>query len=58
MPARPVGGHDNPCTERWKHSVRPTDYAHSSAAFYNCGRENIYHVKDNRDVLCLIKKDV
>ena len=50
--------HDNPCTERWKLSLRPTAYAHSSAAIYNSGKKNNYHVKDYRDVLHLIKNDV
>jgi REP element-mobilizing transposase RayT len=43
--------HANPCTPRWKLSDRPSNYFHSSAAFYNNGRKGYAGLKDYREFM-------
>lgn len=49
--------HFNPCTEYWKLSEKPHDYEHSSAAFYNFGKQGKVAVKDYLDFLVLIQEN-
>ncbi|MCW3072988.1 MAG: hypothetical protein JWP69_57 [Flaviaesturariibacter sp.] len=42
--------HNNPCTGKWKLSMRPVGYLHSSAAFY-AGQKHGYAVRDYLDIL-------
>lgn len=46
--------HFNPCCGKWKLANRPTEYIHSSAAFYDLGRLTCPHLKDYRDFLSLL----
>jgi hypothetical protein len=47
--------HQNPCKGRWYLSNTPYEYPHSSAAFYEKGKEDTI-VKDYRDYLALLNE--
>lgn len=44
MPARPAGGHENPCKGKWNLVAAPVDYEHSSAKYYITGEQGVYEV--------------
>jgi REP element-mobilizing transposase RayT len=46
--------HFNPCHERWQLAKEPSDYDHSSAAFYQFGRHGKVEVRDYQDFLVLL----
>ena len=46
--------HQNPCTGKWKLSLSPHHYEHSSALFYERGKPIKFAVKDYRDFLALL----
>lgn len=43
--------HFNPCTDRWRLCEKPHEYEHSSAAFYQSGKQGKVEVKDYQDFL-------
>jgi hypothetical protein len=46
--------HLNPCHERWRLAKEPGDYEHSSAAFYQFGRQGKVETRDYQDFLALL----
>jgi len=46
--------HLNPCNERWRLAQRPSDYQHSSAAFYQIGKLGNVPTRDYQDFLALL----
>jgi len=46
--------HLNPCNERWRLVEKPSDYEHSSAAFYQLGKQGKVSIKDYQDFLALL----
>ena len=46
--------HLNPCNERWRLAEKPCDYEHSSAAFYQFGKQGTVPIKDYQDFLALL----
>jgi hypothetical protein len=46
--------HLNPCTDRWRLVEKPRDYEHSSAAFYQLGKQGKVSIKDYQDFLALL----
>ena len=46
--------HFNPCVERWRLCETPSDYKHSSAAFYQFGKAGAVEVRDYQDFLALL----
>lgn len=44
----------NPCNERWRLAQEPSDYEHSSAAFYQFGKQGPVAIKDYQDFLALL----
>jgi REP element-mobilizing transposase RayT len=49
--------HANPCTPKWKLSDRPSNYLHSSAAFYINGKKAYGGLRDYRDFMARIFDD-
>jgi REP element-mobilizing transposase RayT len=43
--------HNNPVTGKWKLAASPADYIHSSASFYLRGKQQLFDVKDYRELL-------
>lgn len=43
--------HCNPCRGKWELVKSIIDYPHSSAAFYICGKQGFFKVRDYRDFL-------
>jgi hypothetical protein len=43
--------HYNPVSGKWKLSASPLNYLHSSAPFYFNGRQQLFEVKDYRELL-------
>jgi hypothetical protein len=48
--------HFNPCMERWRLVEKPGEYEHSSAAFYQFGRQGKIEIKDYQDFLALLQE--
>lgn len=48
--------HFNPCVERWRLVEKPGEYEHSSAAFYQFGRQGKIEIKDYQDFLALLQE--
>lgn len=48
--------HFNPCVERWQLAVKPHEYEHSSALFYQSGKQGKTEVKDYQDFLTLLQE--
>ena len=48
--------HFNPCVERWKLAERPREYEHSSAAFYQLGKQGKIEIKDYQDYLAVLQQ--
>jgi len=46
--------HFNPCTEHWKLSEKPYDYEHSSAAFYERGKQGKFEVRDYLEFMAVL----
>ena len=46
--------HLNPCNERWRLAEKPGDYKHSSALFYQFGKQGTVPIKDYQDFLALL----
>lgn len=46
----------NPCTDRWKLVEQPWYYEHSSAAFYQLGKQGKVEVKDYQDFLAVLQE--
>jgi len=46
--------HFNPCHVRWQLAKEPSEYSHSSAAFYQFGRQGKLEVRDYQDFLSLL----
>jgi REP element-mobilizing transposase RayT len=43
--------HQNPVSGKWKLAASPQDYLHSSAPFYYNGRQQLFPVRDYRELL-------
>jgi len=48
--------HLNPCNEKWRLAEKPGDYEHSSALFYQFGKQGTVPIKDYQDFLALLLK--
>ena len=48
--------HFNPCVERWRLVEKPSEYEHSSAAFYQFGRQSEIEIRDYQDFLALLQE--
>src|SRR5205085_2427270 len=46
--------HLNPCNEKWRLAQNPADYEHSSAAFYQFGKQGKVKVRDYQEFLALL----
>jgi REP element-mobilizing transposase RayT len=46
--------HLNPCHERWRLARKPSEYQHSSAAFYQFGKQGHVPTRDYQDFLALL----
>jgi len=46
--------HFNPCHERWRLAKNPSDYEHSSARFYQFGKQGKIELRDYQDFLALL----
>src|SRR4030095_17022382 len=46
--------HLNPCNEPWRLVEKPSDYEHSSAAFYQFGKQGPVAIRDYQNFLALV----
>jgi hypothetical protein len=42
--------HNNPCNGVWNLAASPIDYVHSSAQFYETGKQGIYEVTHDKEL--------
>ena len=42
--------HNNPCTGTWNLAASPTDYPHSSALYYETGKQSVYEVVNYKEL--------
>jgi|SRR4030095_595790 len=47
--------HFNPCTEHWRLTEKPVGYEHSSAAFYQLGKQGKIQIRDYQDFLAVLE---
>ena len=48
--------HFNPCVYRWKLAKQPREYDHSSAAFYQLGKQGKVDIRDYQDFLAVLQE--
>ena len=46
--------HFNPCAERWRLCEKPHEFEHTSATFYQMGKQGKIQVRDYQDFLALL----